>query len=186
MRWQKEWVLHTSRFNPPRPRPSLPWPPPPIPNTRCGSPASISPKIIEEESPDSDWTGLVSYAAGVVILLAVRRWSSNCGFGDAEKTSECHKSNNNGFSFIYFWEKRCFHQLRIDILFIYCIYTSKYIFPAIQESFCFCFVRVQYCMELSCPLTERFTINSSLLLEFFVFWTSFVFFRFELPAAFAS
>lgn len=45
---------------------------------------NLAAKIIEEESPDTDWTGLWSYVAGVVILLAIGRWLENCGLEEEE------------------------------------------------------------------------------------------------------
>lgn len=49
---------------------------------------SSSVKIISEESPDTDWTGLVAYAAAVVALLAIGRWMENSGLEAEEEECE--------------------------------------------------------------------------------------------------
>eukprot|EP00904_Undaria_pinnatifida_P006320 jgi/Undpi1/2818/HiC_scaffold_14.g06195.m1 len=41
--------------------------------------------LIVEESPDSDWTGLVAYAAGTVALLGVGSWMENCGLEEDDE-----------------------------------------------------------------------------------------------------
>ena len=42
-------------------------------------------QLIVEESPDSDWTGLVAYAAGTVALLGVGSWMENCGLEEDDE-----------------------------------------------------------------------------------------------------
>lgn len=46
-------------------------------------------KIITDQSPDSVWTGFVSYIVGIVLLMFIGRWKENCGLDSDEENDRC-------------------------------------------------------------------------------------------------